>query len=388
MVLLNKGGVKVTSRERLLKTLNGELPDRVPVAPDTSNMIPARLTGKPFWDLYLYQDPPIWKAYIDCVKYFGFDSMFDGFAPVEFEELGEGLASDWKEAIVYKDDKKIITRRVREASSGKNEWEKNCCVYFVDNPPVWSTCSELNLPETPTDYQIVEKTKEWPKGEAMIEYVKSELGDHGIVGVTCGRSCIIDGEWEIYEYYDNPEKFYEKRDNLLKYYKKRLNKLLSLKCKPDYIAMGWSGSLIFQTKEMFRELSLPIVKELTAICKQHGMPSHIHSCGPETYLVKCCAEETDLTSIDPLEIPPMGDCNLKELKKLYGHKLVLKGNLHTTDVMLNGTRQQVIDASRQAIEDAAEGGRFILSTGDQCGRDTPYENIFAMIEAVEKYGRY
>ena len=48
----------MTSRERLQILVRGGIPDHVPVAPDTSNMIPARLTGKPFWDLYLYQDPP------------------------------------------------------------------------------------------------------------------------------------------------------------------------------------------------------------------------------------------------------------------------------------------------------------------------------------------
>ena len=84
----------------------------------------------------------------------------------------------------------------------------------------------------------------------------------------------------------------------------------------------------------------------------------------------------------------MGDCNLRDLKKRFGARYVLKGNLHTTEVMLKGTPEQVTEASCRAIEDAGEGGRFILSTGDQCGRDTPFENIFAMIEAAEKYGRY
>ena len=38
--------------------------------------------------------------------------------------------------------------------------------------------------------------------------------------------------------------------------------------------------------------------------------------------------------------------------------------------------------------DTASGGRFILSTGDQCGRDTPQENLRAMIETARTYGRY
>ena len=40
------------------------------------------------------------------------------------------------------------------------------------------------------------------------------------------------------------------------------------------------------------------------------------------------------------------------------------------------------------MRDAGEGGRFILSTGDQCGRDTPDENLRALVEAVEEFGVY
>ena len=105
-------------------------------------------------------------------------------------------------------------------------------------------------------------------------------------------------------------------------------------------------------------------------------------------MVRICAQETTLTVIDPLEIPPMGDCSLKLLKKQYGNKIVLKGNLHTTDVMLKGTPEDVVLACKKAIDDAAEGGGFILSTGDQCGRDTTLENIYAMIETAKTYGKY
>jgi uroporphyrinogen decarboxylase len=48
----------------------------------------------------------------------------------------------------------------------------------------------------------------------------------------------------------------------------------------------------------------------------------------------------------------------------------------------------VADAAKKAIDDAAEGGGFILSTGDQCGRDTPDENIMALIEVAQTYGKY
>jgi uroporphyrinogen decarboxylase len=84
----------------------------------------------------------------------------------------------------------------------------------------------------------------------------------------------------------------------------------------------------------------------------------------------------------------MGDCDLGELKKKYGKKICLMGNLHTTDVMLFGSPSDVEAAARRAIDDAAEGGGFILSTGDQCGRDTPDDNIRKMVEVARTYGRY
>ncbi|PKO23905.1 MAG: hypothetical protein CVU38_01655 [Chloroflexi bacterium HGW-Chloroflexi-1] len=144
---------------------------------------------------------------------------------------------------------------------------------------------------------------------------------------------------------------------------------------------------------MFRELALPGLKKATEMAYDIGIPTHVHSCGPEAKLVKMAAEETRLTVIDPLEIPPMGDCDLAELKQRYGSKIVLKGNLHTTDVMLRGSVlsggvDDVVRASKKAIDDAGAGGGFILSTGDQCGRDTPDANIRAMVEVARTYGRY
>ena len=86
----------MTPRERLTTVLKGGIPDCVPVSPDFSNMIPARLTGKPFWDLYLYNDPPIWQAYIDAAKRFNIDSLMDGYFWLSFPDDAE-LASHGKD---------------------------------------------------------------------------------------------------------------------------------------------------------------------------------------------------------------------------------------------------------------------------------------------------
>ena len=118
-----------------------------------------------------------------------------------------------------------------------------------------------------------------------------------------------------------------------------------------------------------------------------GVPSVLHCCGKEREVVAMCAE-TDLNCIDPLEPPPQGDCDLAEIKLKYGNKLSFMGNLHTTSVMLFGTTVEVQEAARSAIRAAGQNGGFVLSTGDQCGRDTPDANIFTMIEVARNDGRY
>jgi uroporphyrinogen decarboxylase len=154
------------------------------------------------------------------------------------------------------------------------------------------------------------------------------------------------------------------------------------------VLLTGSGTITLQSPAIARELSLPTIQKLTRMARQAGVPTMLHACGKERVLVRWCAEETDLDCINPLEVPPMGDCDLAEIKQAYGDRLALMGNLHTTDVMLFGGPKDVERAARAAIDAAGAGGGFILSTGDQCGRDTPDANIFKLVEVAKTYGRY
>jgi len=370
-----------------LKVLRGEIPDCVPVAPDFSNMIPAKRTGKPFWDLYLYNDPPIWEAYIDCAKFFDIDAVMDGYFPLAYPD-NTVQEHDWQTAIICRDAEKIITRQYYR-ESGKMTWHDKVNVYPVGDPPTSNVPIEkLELPPVPPKWEPLEGVKPVDRSPEGLKKLKAKLGDQGLIGVGLVGTNLITNPDVLFDYYDNPEKLEAVVEKRMKDVDRNFAWLMSLEVKPDFLCLGGSGSMIYQSPEFFREHALPAVKHAIDLATAAGIPTHVHSCGPEKELVKILAEETTLTMIDPLEIPPMGDCNLAELKKLYGGKLTLKGNLHTTEVMLKGSVRDVINASRKAIDDAAEGGRFILSTGDQCGRDTPFENLYAMIETARTYGRY
>lgn len=378
----------MTGRERLLKVIRKELPDCVPVAPDFSNMIPAKLTGLPFWDLYLYKKKPIWEAYIDCAKYFDIDAVMDGYFPLEFPGENTDLRP-WKDYIVLKNEERIVVQRAYK-DNGKLVWNNTVSVYYIDNPPSGGVDpKKIGLPEIPSKYEPLEGVVEVDNGPEGFKKIKDKMGDQGLVGVFAGVSTnLLGNENGIYWYYDHPEEHEALREKKMRAGEERMKKILAMDVKPDFICVGGSGSLIHQTVDIFRELALPSVKRVIEIASANGLPTHVHSCGPEKELVKIMAEETGLTMIDPLEIPPMGNCDLKELKRLYGKKIILKGNIHTTEVMLKGSVDTVRKACEKAIDDAAEGGMYILSTGDQCGRDTPEENLRVMVETARRYGRY
>ena len=363
------------------------MPDCVPCNPDISNMVPCRLTGKPFWDIYAFQDPPLWKAHIDALKHFDLDGGFElyDFGPVD---PVDGSVSPAEERVVWRSDDGRFATQLFFPESG--EWDAALTLYTADNPPGHHVRPEnMGLPQTPSEWEPLTGVREWPVGIERWKLIREELGDQGVLGMGSGMTtAMLSSEEDVYSYCDDPRPWHERAERMLEYTRRRLHLIANMETQPDFVFCGGSGSLVFQTPEIFRELTLPVLSEVTRLAAELGLPTHVHSCGREAELVKMAAEETELTVIDPLELPPMGDCDLGELKRRYGDRLVLKGNLHTTEHMLRGSADDVRAASRKAIDQAAGGGGFILSTGDQCGRDTPDENLFAMVETARTYGRY
>jgi len=377
----------MNSKERMLTAMKNRQPDIVPVAPDMSNMIPCKLTGKPFWDIYLYHDPPVWQAYINAVKYFGFDGWLPA-VPIELPDEQEARLAGphWKEAIIKRTPDRIYTR-MHARIHGKEVWGPHLTVYYIADPPTHDVPPEkVGLSsEPPKEWEDVERRTNYDGFKAF--HVANEMmGEDGVVGFSVTLPGLKMGPEGVYEYYDNESAVTERCERQSQQIVDRTRKLVAL--KPDMILIGISGFMIWNPEPIFRKLSLPTLQAITRICKDAGIPSQIHCCGPEYALVKIAAEETDLSSINPLEIPPMGDCDLGRLKREFGNKISLMGNLHTTDVMLRGSPDDVRRESKKCIDLAAEGGGFILSTGDQCGRDTPFENIRAMIEVARTYGIY
>lgn len=385
----------MTKRERMLKALRHEVPDMVPCCPDIGIMISIKLSKKPYWEFFKdnkdgmyyvnYNTHQMLKAYLDACAYFNIIAWCWYINP-DFQREDISYTSK----IVEKNSSRIVTRTTMHTPEG-DLWSET--LFPIDNPP--------------TVYRKF--IKDFKKEFRFIKYFYPELdnidfspvieerklvGDNGVNVLFAFPPSLVDLDINIdgglgklgLIYYDYPELIWQYKELYEERTIKYLKKIIKSGCC-DIILTGGSGLMTWQSPDITRDLSLDGLKQIINTCKEGNLISHLHSCGFEKELVKICAEETDLDGIEPLEPPPQGDCDLKELKEKYGDKLVFKGNLHTTRVMLADVKKVEAEAIK-CIEDAAEGGGFILSTGDQCGRDTPHENIFKLVEVCEKYGKY
>jgi uroporphyrinogen decarboxylase len=369
-------------------------PDHVPVSPDISAMAPVRLSGKPFDEMFLdgkrhngYASASVAQAYVDAVKYYGMDGWYI------YGSLAEIAAPErprWQDVFRPREGGGQVRESVAETPYGPLTRRTD---YFPDEPP-WET-------EKP----IKDVKRDWPRLRAMMgedrnwrwenEFAdRDRIGELGVYSVAIG----IPQDWwffqrhggyntMFFDFSDEPSTMREVMEFYTQYALARLKATLA--ARPDEIMLGGSASsLSASSVRYFRQYDLPFIQRAAQLCKEAGVFSHLHICGKSARLVPIIAEETDVDVMEPLKEAPGGDVDLAEVKKRYGRRLCLKGNINTFDFMLNATPAQVEDKARRLIDDCASGGGFVLSTGDQCGRDTPDANLFKLVEVARTYGRY
>jgi uroporphyrinogen decarboxylase len=80
--------------------------------------------------------------------------------------------------------------------------------------------------------------------------------------------------------------------------------------------------------------------------------------------------------------------DLKVAKEKWGDRICLWGNIDLVKTLPYGTVEEVEAEVKQRIEDAGAGGGYICATANSITGFCKIENVFAMTNAVQKYGVY
>ncbi|MHA1914577.1 MAG: uroporphyrinogen decarboxylase family protein [Promethearchaeota archaeon] len=134
-----------------------------------------------------------------------------------------------------------------------------------------------------------------------------------------------------------------------------------------------------------KELIVPAYKKILHEIKKAGKYAIFHSDGfTEPYFDGLI--EAGFTGVESLE--PMSGMDLKYLKETYGDKLCLIGNIDVSQLLPFGSKNDVKMAVKQCIKDAGEEGGYILSPCTDLTNVCKLDNVFTMISTTKQYGKY
>ena len=95
------------------------------------------------------------------------------------------------------------------------------------------------------------------------------------------------------------------------------------------------------------------------------------------------------TGIDGLHpIDPIAGMDLGEVKKQYGDRLCLAGNVNCGPTLSWGTVEEVRQEVRSCIKKAGYGGGYICMSSNSVHSGVKPENYVAMVKAIREFGRY
>lgn len=138
----------------------------------------------------------------------------------------------------------------------------------------------------------------------------------------------------------------------------------------------------------FARFAAPFEKQVISALQDLGLPVFLHICGDTAHII----DQMVTTGASGLEVDYQNDIAFYRQKT--GGQVCLQGNIEPSRILFMGSPADVTQASRAAIEqamhapDGAWQSRFILSSGCEVPRDTPPENLHAMVQAAREYGRY
>ncbi len=143
-----------------------------------------------------------------------------------------------------------------------------------------------------------------------------------------------------------------------------------------------TSSLDTISPDLFRTWDLPLIKKIGKIADKNNKIFHYHLHGKGRALLDDIVD-AGVGVICPFEGPPRGDFKLSEVKEKFGGKLAIKGNIDPFFPLRDGKPEDVEKKVIECISDAGSNGGLILASGDGVLKDTPFENIFAMVRQVK-----
>ena len=348
----------MTSKERVLMTINHEEPDRVPVCSTYVPEVEAQLREK--------------------------------YSVAPSDDLGVVLGNDMVKVASGLENSYYMNEEPTYVCpfgiTWKNAWNETGRYSEIYGHPLAGDPSKL------LDYNIPDPTKDTKVLTAIENAVEKYGKDKWIIGSS--QCSIFEASWYLRgldtflmdmlldEDYTN-----ELMDKVMVYPHK-----MCLQFIEKGVDMVWVGDDVstqlnmMMSPDTWRKYLKPRYAKMFADFKKANKNIKIcyHSCGNLQAVIPELIEIglDVLNPIQPLAMEPV------EFKKKFGKQITMYGTLDVQHVLPFGTVEDVENEVKRLCDGCKTGGGFILSPAHHIQSDTSIENIEAFYRAAKKYGVY
>ncbi|WP_250229904.1 uroporphyrinogen decarboxylase family protein [Anaeropeptidivorans aminofermentans] len=339
---------RMTPSQRAAAIAKGESADRLPCNPNVANGV-ARVYGCKISE-FNTDAKTLAKAQIASYRKFGYDSIriFTDLFP-------------WAEAMgatVVKPDDNTVD---------------------LDKPAI-SDEKEISRLMPANPYKDGRLPIQLDAMKYLVDEVGSEIGcSFGVVGPFTNAFFLLGVEKTLTCIRKNPEAIHELCKISLETVKAYTEAGIKIGLTPS-ISEPMSSCTVVSPK-VFKEFSLPYLKELVEFIKEKGKGVIIHICGQTNKIWPDLAE----MGIAGMSIDNVA--SLTECKNIIGDKTKILGNVDPGGIMYSGTPFDVRLKTLECIQEGYDNPKgYVVMSGCSLPVDSPFDNIKEMMDTVRDVG--
>jgi len=138
--------------------------------------------------------------------------------------------------------------------------------------------------------------------------------------------------------------------------------------------------------EIFKKHFRPRYQKLVDLGKAFGTQIMIHTCGSSSWAYEDFID-MGIDAVDTLQ-PEARDMSPDYLKKTFGGRLAFHGCISTGGPVAFGTVEETIEDCRQTLDIMMPGGGYCFAPTHALQDNSLTENVVAMYETAKEYGTY
>lgn len=319
----------------------------------------------PIWELIINQ--PVIRALYGDITYADFVELenLDGITALEDQKMVE-ISND-----IYRDEWGITWKSEPSGLS------------YPKGGPIksWRDFRKYEPPDPDAPWRL----------ETLVRYVDRYKGRKAIVFL--GHEAfefshyLLGGMDRLFvNYFSNPDFVKELADMISDYKCRVLRNAVkagadALLTGDDYA--GRTGS--FMSTAHFKKFVLPYLEKAVRVAKDNRVPFIKHTDG-NLWRILDMVVGAGIDALDPVE--PIAGMDIGQVKRIYGDRICVIGNVDCTTILTRGTESEVSEAVKETIAKASPNGGHILASSNSIHPAVKPENYKAMLDTAKKYGVY